>query len=178
MESPRFKFFRPIFEKVSVCHTCWELKNSFWKSFETFLKMYWMESNFFFFFKKKGLRWKINCLVSLEELIRLNPKQIWCLRSPRESSSENVVIFYGKLKKKKYLLLVRLEIRRESDSFDRSGQIRIFSSFFFRRPITFIRGAYSFEANFPLLFFLSFLSFNNRNGRHPEINRIVGGGEV
>lgn len=172
MESPRFKFFRPIFEKVCVCHTCWELKNSFWKSFETFLKMYWMESNFFFFFKKKGLRWKINCLVSLEELIRLNPKQIWCLRSPRESSSENVVIFYGKLKKKKYLLLVRLEIRRESDSFDRSGQIRIFSSFFFRRPITFIRGAYS---NFPLLFFLSFLSFNNRNGRHPEINRIVGG---
>lgn len=175
MESPRFKFFRPIFEKVCVCHTCWELKNFFWKSFETFLKMYWMESNFFFFFKKKGLRWKINCLVSLEELIRLNPKQIWCLRSPRESSSENVVIFYGKLKKKKYLLLVRLEIRRESDSFDRSGQIRIFSSFFFRRPITFIRGAYSFEANFPLLFFLSFLSFNNRNGRHPEINRIVGG---
>lgn len=76
MESPRFKFFRPIFEKVCVCHTCWELKNSFWKSFETFLKMYWMESNFFFFFKKKGLRWKINCLVSLEELIRLNPKQI------------------------------------------------------------------------------------------------------
>lgn len=115
MESPRFKFFRPIFEKVCVCHTCWELKNFFWKSFETFLKMYWMESNFFFFFKKKGLRWKINCLVSLEELIRLNPKQIWCLRSPRESSSENVVIFYGKLKKKKYLLLVRLEIRRESD---------------------------------------------------------------
>lgn len=80
--------------------------------------------------------------------------------------------FLWKVKKKKYLLLVRLEIRRESDSFDRSGQIRIFSSFFFRRPITFIRGAYS---NFPLLFFLSFLSFNNRNGRHPEINRIVGG---
>lgn len=83
--------------------------------------------------------------------------------------------FLWEVNEKKYLLLVRLEIRRESDSFDRSGQIRIFSSFFFRRPITFIRGAYSFEANFPLLFFLSFLSFNNRNGRHPEINRIVGG---
>lgn len=80
--------------------------------------------------------------------------------------------FLWEVNEKKYLLLVRLEIRRESDSFDRSGQIRIFSSFFFRRPITFIRGAYS---NFPLLFFLSFLSFNNRNGRHPEINRIVGG---
>lgn len=37
------------------------------------------------------------------------------MRSLRESSSENVVIFYGKLKKKKYLFLVRLEIRRESD---------------------------------------------------------------
>lgn len=74
---------------------------------------------------------------------------------------------------KKNLFIVGLEIRRESDSFDRSDQIPIFSflsfsSFFFRRPITFIRSVFV-QNEFFLFFFLPLL-FNNRNGRHPEIN--------
>lgn len=60
---------------------------------------------------------------------------------------------------KKNLFIVGLEIRRESDSFDRSDQIPIFSflsfpSFFFPRPITFIRSV--FVQNEFFLFFFSF----------------------
>lgn len=75
---------------------------------------------------------------------------------------------------KKNLFIVGLEIRRESDSFDRSDQIPIFSflsfpSFFFPRPITFIRSVFVQNEFFLFFFFLPLL-FNNRNGRHPEIN--------
>lgn len=75
---------------------------------------------------------------------------------------------------KKNLFIVGLEIRRESDSFDRSDQIPIFSSlsfpsFFFSSANHIYPECIRPERIFPFFFFLPLL-FNNRNGRHSEIN--------
>lgn len=99
---------------------------------------------------------------------RVNGEKMYAKKGTRFRIHRNIQRVYllaTKKKKELYLLNARLEVRRESDNFrsiERDSNLFLSFLFFFRRPIALFE-MYSF-------FFFSFLSFNNRNGRHPEIN--------